>query len=133
MAKITDNTTSLEEVLAAVNALPDAGGGGGSVETCTVNIKDATGTGRYFALTATVLDDNGHIAYKDVNQASFPYALSNVVVGSPIIMQSLSSTWFFSESNGEGINVIGLRDNNCLLVFSTTTTGDLTFNINTMD
>lgn len=34
---LTSNTTSLQDILAAVNALPDAGSGGGaSVETCTV-------------------------------------------------------------------------------------------------
>ena len=35
---LNSNTTGLEEILASVNALPDAGsgGGGGSVETCTV-------------------------------------------------------------------------------------------------
>lgn len=34
--KITDNTTSLNEVLAAVNALPDAGsGGGGGIQIVT--------------------------------------------------------------------------------------------------
>lgn len=34
---LTSNTTSLQDILAAVNALPEAGSGGGSsMETCTV-------------------------------------------------------------------------------------------------
>lgn len=35
MSQLEQNTTSLDEVLAMVNALPDAGGGGVSLETCT--------------------------------------------------------------------------------------------------
>ncbi len=36
---LNSNTTGLEEILASVNALPEAGsGGGGSIETCTVAI-----------------------------------------------------------------------------------------------
>lgn len=35
MSQLEQNTTSLDEVLAMVNALPDAGGGGVSLGTCT--------------------------------------------------------------------------------------------------
>ena len=35
MSQLEQNSTSLDEVLAMVNALPDAGGGG-TVETCTI-------------------------------------------------------------------------------------------------
>lgn len=40
MSKLEQNTTALDEVLAMVNALPDAGSGGGGVETCTVTVND---------------------------------------------------------------------------------------------
>lgn len=39
MSQLTTNTTSIDECIALANALPDAGsGGGGSVETCSVEI-----------------------------------------------------------------------------------------------
>lgn len=41
MSKLEQNTTSLDEVLAMVNALPDAGGGGGG-GTCTVTVDDGS-------------------------------------------------------------------------------------------
>ena len=130
---LTNVLDAQESKLNALIASLDGKAAGGGVETCTVNIKDATGMGRYFALTATVLDDNGHIAYKDVNQASFPYLLSNVIVGAPIIMRSPTSAWFINECSGDGIYKIEIRDTNLTLVFSTTTTGELTANINTMN
>lgn len=39
MTKLNQNTASLQEILAAINNLPDAGsGGGGAVDTCTVTV-----------------------------------------------------------------------------------------------
>lgn len=40
MSKLEQNTTALDEVLAMVNALPDAGSGGGGVETCSLTYSD---------------------------------------------------------------------------------------------
>lgn len=41
MSNLTNNTTSLQEILETVNALPEAGGGG-AVETCTVKCDSYT-------------------------------------------------------------------------------------------
>ena len=35
---LTSNNTELQNILATINALPEASGGGGRVETCTVKI-----------------------------------------------------------------------------------------------
>ena len=39
MSQLNNNTAALQEILATVNALPEAGGSGGSVETCTMTLK----------------------------------------------------------------------------------------------
>lgn len=44
MSQLNNNTTALQEILATVNALPEAGGSGGSVETCTVTLTIAPGS-----------------------------------------------------------------------------------------
>lgn len=36
MSQLTQNTTDLDALIAKANALPDAGSGGGTLETCTV-------------------------------------------------------------------------------------------------
>lgn len=43
MSKLTTNTADLQAILDKVNALPNAGSGGGSVETCTVTITQIGG------------------------------------------------------------------------------------------
>lgn len=45
MSQLDANTTNLQSILDAINALPEAGigGGGGSVETCTVTITQEWG------------------------------------------------------------------------------------------
>lgn len=65
MSQLSTNTTGLQAILAQVNALPDAGGGGGdaSVETCTVSLFDGTGL---YAVAYTTVDANGNVAAASV-------------------------------------------------------------------
>lgn len=58
MSKLEQNTTALDEVLAMVNALPDAGSGGGGVETCTVTLASGGMAARMYF---TSVDSNGGI------------------------------------------------------------------------
>ena len=101
MSKLEQNTTSLDEVLAMVNALPDVGGGGGgaSVETCTVTLRgtdmdNATGILTGYMLTAY---ENGEIITKQLLNSSFGEQglfygtgtiIENVVCGSLITVIS---------------------------------------------
>lgn len=67
MSQLTTNTTSLQAILDAVNALPEAGSGGGaSVETCTVNINfTSSGSPDIFAVEG-VTTTNGTLDVLDV-------------------------------------------------------------------
>lgn len=56
MSQLTTNTTSLQAILDAVNALPEAGGGA-SIETCTVKIMSGDDLNQYYGCVATVLAD----------------------------------------------------------------------------
>ena len=60
MSKLEQNTTSLDEVLAMVNALPDAGnGGGGGSATWTIGTFTVTDNGMYEpGLNEYVLESN---------------------------------------------------------------------------
>lgn len=83
MSKLEQNTTSLDEVLAMVNALPDAGSGGGggaSVETCNV----------YFEFESTPVAMS-YMTY--VNGAYVPVAEENPVIGTRenVVVNSLVS------------------------------------------
>lgn len=55
--QIEKNTTDLQAILDAVNALPDAGGGGG-IETATVTI----GAGVYSSIIICYVDSSGNAA-----------------------------------------------------------------------
>lgn len=56
--ELQSNNTDLQAILATINALPEAGGGGGSVETCRVMFAD-------FEIPEDALDSI--IAYTDEN------------------------------------------------------------------
>ena len=56
MTQLNENTTSLQEILEAVNNLPEAGGGGGALETCQVTI---TSNGRAQISYASELTEAG--------------------------------------------------------------------------
>lgn len=111
MSKLEQNTTSLDEVLAMVNALPDAGGdgGGGAVETCTVTIDygvSRSNIGAYFALeydesTGQVFMETCAI-WRPVN----PLTISNVVCGSTISLVHSGMNNPTSFACGGGVELI---------------------------
>ena len=93
MSKLEQNSTSLDEVLAMVNALPDAGGGGGgaSVETCTVviTVKGTSMNG----VAATVFDsDFGYVTDRAQQTQKYLY---NVICGT-VITVAFSIAFFYN-------------------------------------
>lgn len=89
MSQLEANTVSLQSILSAVNALPDAGsgGGGGSVETCTVSISCFDSENAAYAYSAY---ENGQIVAKGSTSGfeSNPLVITNVVCGSAIYINN---------------------------------------------
>lgn len=81
MSKIEQNTTDLQAILAAVNSLPEAGGGGGSVETCTVTFDY-----RWITLNA--------IAYSSPDGAVYINQFENKTTGSVTFANVLKGSAF---------------------------------------
>lgn len=94
-AETAEYTSLLTDLETAIDALPDAGSGGGtSIETCTITVDcyyfgGSTSTGTNFAYSATVLNSSGDV--DAVGEASIskgcPFTIENVVKGSVIFLQ----------------------------------------------
>lgn len=88
MAKIEDNTATMQAILAAVNALPEAGGGGvgGSIETCTITITHTYGTLYVQSIMATTFTD-GNMSVFAIEPGAYretPVTIENVVCNSGV-------------------------------------------------
>lgn len=85
MSQLTTNTTSLQAILDTVNALPEVGSGGGSVETCTVTV---AGSFEIIHIVATILLDGEIVTTmptaRDDGFTSF--TLENVVRGTSVFV-----------------------------------------------
>ena len=79
-SKLQASNTNLQEILDAVNALPEAGSGGNSFETCTVRIDVVTA--HLYGYCATCFE-NGNIVTKsslpDTSNGTF--IIDNVICG----------------------------------------------------
>ena len=87
---LTSNNTELQNILAAVNALPEAGSGGGSsgggVETCTVTLMGEYPAGRPLHYIWTTIDSSGNLTCATVfNNTSQSVTITDVVCGSMLI------------------------------------------------
>lgn len=96
MSNLSKNTTDLQAILAAVNALPEAGSGGGaSVETCTVTISVETTNAQYIACVAVYTTfENGimSVTYTtpSISNATTPQVtLQNVVRNSMLAVYTV--------------------------------------------
>lgn len=107
MSKLEQNSTSLDEVLAMVNALPNAGSGGGaSVETCTLKLVDNLGYGSFAYSIFTCIVD-GEISYiSGMVERGGTTIIENVARGSNILLvdQSFNGSW--STQNAEMIGTL---------------------------
>lgn len=112
MSKLEQNTTSLDEVLAMVNALPDAGGGGGggAVETCTVTAfvsssATATNTGNPAQDAFFTAFEDGAINAKYLSDGSTTFG--NVVKNSAMYFEhALDSTKTIVCENAELLDTV---------------------------
>ena len=96
MSNLTANNTSLQEILAAVNALPEEeGGSGGGVETCTVY---ATGC-RYVFYTGV---ENGQPVAKE-SVGNDKYAAHSVIAckNSMVVCADLQSSKYVFPSGAD--------------------------------
>lgn len=113
MSKLEQNTTSLDEVLAMVNALPDAGGGGGgSVDTCSLRIAANASKTRVECTTLS----GGVITHTVVDPTTSSHTISNVICGSMVFIKTKSSysnqsfletktTYFFTDGFGVTVTI----------------------------
>lgn len=86
--RIAANNTRLSKLVETAESLPDAGSGGGGVETCTINFNDDTaGIGNVYF---TVFED-GEIKPKVITDLNDNYArdIENVVCGSAIVVSAM--------------------------------------------
>lgn len=91
MSQLDTNTTNLQSILETINALPEAGsgGGGGSVETCTVTaIKEGPGTSAFTEIIVTRYI-NGQFVASTITDFTYTssrvgseYTIGDVVCGS---------------------------------------------------
>ena len=104
MANLTSNTASLQEILAKVNALPEAGGGGSS------------GGGNTGASTVimTVEFDNFHIIFNDGTGWAHDYSMAifgeeyTIANGSVIVISAYSEGDVYADVTG-GVNTLTLE------------------------
>lgn len=124
MSNLSKNTTDLQAILAAVNALPDAGGGSGgaSVETCSVTLTCSDGNATVLAYyylcyeNETIMMKYG-LPPTGGSSHGTPLTLTNVVCGSEMCVRyGGSSTATFITV--DGIEII-IRSSN-VVAFSVT-------------
>lgn len=118
MSKLEQNSTSLDEVLAMVNALPDAGGGGGggaSVETCTVTV---TSTQGMYSAGYTEYSDGTLDAKSPSVWNAMSLNMENVVVGSMVSVTVYSTTTLnIVTNNATMISNVSVGGNTCAICF----------------
>lgn len=82
--ELQSNNTDLQSILDTINALPDAGSDGTSVETCTVTINLS---GLSISSYCATIYRNGSVGNNCVfTTTSSSFTIENVVCGSPIVL-----------------------------------------------
>ena len=100
--RITAHNARLAAMKETVAALPDAGAGGGAVETCTVEI--TADNGQIENYIATIYTDGECETVYDIINMTFintPLVLSNVVCGSSVYIQASYTFGGFTCTNCE--------------------------------
>ena len=89
MSQLNSNTAALQEILATVNALPEAGGGSGGaeIETCTIVFAD-NDAGALGTAYVTVLQDGAITVIETPALVMYSsYTVENVVCGSAVTVE----------------------------------------------
>lgn len=108
---IQDNTTALQEILETVNALPEAGSGGASVETCDITITISKGGSAgvsfyaisYSVTTISTITGTGYykIATNNIGVVNeYPTTITATVPKGSII-----SVWYANADNNVSVTV----------------------------
>lgn len=87
--ELQSNNAELQEILDAVNDLPDAGGGGGGVETCTIILRPDSDAALYiYGYTHTLNDGSISASLIDYGTgvSNTEITLNNVVCGSLVML-----------------------------------------------
>lgn len=107
---LQSNNTDLQAILNTINELPSAGGGGGSIETCTVEIV-ADGPARDTIIYW--VDGNGDLQYRDVPVMDFMTGFSLHCARCSIIY---STQTVFSDMGGMSSGEVSAINAWCLFV-----------------
>lgn len=102
---LTDNTTALQEIIAKVNELPNAGSVG--VETCTIIINNTSNT--YWGYACTVYRDGEYgVDYVKIldGVGVNPVTISDVVCGSGIALYNTQG--YFEKTSDDSITITPL-------------------------
>lgn len=106
MSQLENNTATLQSILDTVKALPDAGTGGSSVETCTVELVSANTTYAPVCVAYTALL-NGVVSSVYVSQLDgTTYTINDVLCDSIIVVQYEIKHTGFTVENGECLKYI---------------------------
>lgn len=124
----TDLLTDLEST---IDSLPEGGGSGGSLKTCTVTLSGTSSSYRPYFYTYTALDESGSMAsFLVKSNSSTSVTLQNVVIGSIITVywytvgsMVTSGCTFLSGSNNKYFNAYYLNDFNVNTVEITNSQG----------
>ena len=113
--RLQTNNTNLQALIDKANALPDAGSsGGGSVETCTVNILSTTES----TIIGTVVNNNGELETSIVTATGFNYfhsgTMEDILCGSTFVIIP-NSSYSITISSGSA-TIVQEYDN--LIVFT---------------
>lgn len=100
--RLQTNNTNLQALIDKANALPEAGsGGGGSVETCTVEITSDDGNVAMYSATTFQNGEYGCIYSQIKAYLPTPISISNVICGTYIYLQSTYALGGFTCTNCE--------------------------------
>ena len=91
---LQNNNTSLQEILATINSLPEAGSGGSggaAIETCILNLNFNMSPGSSFSgvYCTTLLNGVVSTNYIECNNSS--KTIENVILNSPVIILATSN------------------------------------------
>lgn len=88
--RLQTNNTNLQALINKANALPDAGSGGGSAETCTVTIENISYDCYIDFATALIVENGTYKSYTHIYDIIDPHTITieNVVCGSEIKLLS---------------------------------------------
>lgn len=104
---LQSNNTDLQSILDTINSLPEAGSGGGSVETCTVTITSNDGSASVLeAISYTTYSSDDTTYYTEIAQ-SLPITLTDVKCGTAINIMFFNGGGVFGVRTTGSAHIVG--------------------------